>query len=112
MVGSPPTSSDRRRWLPLWSGSSKSMKGSPAAGRWAFDGIVARVLSFITLQRYSLLRLRAETRRGHEPLSAETNDALPVRLVGPRIAGKRGQGPVVVGDLLAARSGDDAKLAR
>ena len=53
--------------------------------------------------------LGLQSRRGHEPLSAEAKYALSVRLVGPTIAGKRVQGPVVVGDLLTARSGDDAK---
>src|SRR5207245_10439711 len=47
-----------------------------------------------------------------EPLSAEPKYALSVRLVRPAIAGKRVQGPVVIGDLLTAPSGDDAKLAR
>src|SRR5438067_13559697 len=52
-----------------------------------------------------------QSRGCHEPISAETKYALSVCLVGPTIAGKRVEGPMVVGDLLAARSGDDAKLA-
>src|SRR5438105_10445614 len=68
------------------------------------------IVSLIDLLRCKGLRL--QTRRGYEPLSAETEDALSIRLVRPSIAGKRVEGPVVIGDLLAGGSGDDAKLAR
>src|ERR1700686_2527932 len=86
MAGSPPTNSDRRRRLPLWSGSSKSMKRSPAAGRRVVDGIAARGLSSITLQRYSrlptgLLSLGA-CRLKDIPCSAELRAAFSVRVTG------------------------------
>src|SRR5438105_7876889 len=64
------------------------------------------------IRRRRRAALRLQPRRGHEPLSAETKYALSIRLVGPTITGKRVQGPVVIGDLLTACSGDDAKLAR
>src|SRR6266550_3368542 len=60
----------------------------------------------------NLCRLWSETRRGGKPLSSETEDALSVGLIGPRIAGKRIQRPLVVRDLLAGRPGDDPELAR
>src|SRR5438105_622071 len=64
------------------------------------------------IRRRRRAALRLQPRRGHEPLSAETKYALSIRLVGPTITGKRVEGPVVIGDLLTACSGDDAKLAR